>query len=147
MIRENSKFAGSKSALIVALPDRLRDSLKVLLTTLPGIRFIDQVDNGASAFRLIMQDRPGLVVIDANLPDNQTWILIKLTKLKQPQSRCIVLVDTLEQQQLATKVGADAALLKGFAVSELLVTIERLLLPHSSHHSSRIPTHEAKAYC
>jgi CheY-like chemotaxis protein len=114
--------------LIIATPGRFRDSLGALLKTIPWLRVVDQVDNTTLALK-ILQQCPKLIFLDANLPDNQAWTLLRLAKMDCPHLRSLVIANTLEQKQLARRSGADAVLLKGFAASELSLTARRLLFP------------------
>jgi DNA-binding NarL/FixJ family response regulator len=76
---------------------------------------------------MICQHDPKLVFLDTNLPDNQTWILLSALKAQHPEIRCLVLVDTIQQQQTARSAGASAALLKGFAAAEFFAIVDKLL--------------------
>jgi len=69
-----------------------------------------------------------------NQPDNQLCrrgrdrVQIKATR---SQTRCIVLDDSIHQQQMAEAAGADAALIKGYRAARLAEVIERLASTHT----------------
>ena len=69
------------------------------------------------------EDRPSLVVIDIDFPESRT--LLKQIKNQWPLIPCILLVDSIEQEE--SVIDADAVLIKGFPVAKLIGTIEELL--------------------
>jgi DNA-binding NarL/FixJ family response regulator len=113
--------------LIVARPGPLRDGLRALLTTVPQIELVGQVDNAPSALKMVAERRPAVVLLNPDLPGDEVWTVLKGIKAEGSQTRCIVLADNIQQQQVAKAAGADYALLKGFAATRLLRTIESLL--------------------
>ncbi len=114
-------------ALIAAKPGRLRDSLRALLTAIPQIDVVNQVDEGPLALKMVTQFHPTLVLLDSNLPSSEIQSTLKRIKGELPQPRCIVLVDNDQQQCDANNSGADAVLVKGFSVANLFGTVEKLL--------------------
>jgi DNA-binding NarL/FixJ family response regulator len=133
----NNQRIQAVTAVVVAEPGRIRDSLGVLLKSTSGLNPIEMVDKASVAIQLISNRRPVLVFIDCSLPDNQPWHLLEWIKLECPDVRCIVLADNAGQQYFGKRVGADAALLKGFAVSELHTAIRELLTQiHQGESSS-----------
>jgi DNA-binding NarL/FixJ family response regulator len=114
--------------LIVAKPGRLREALCTLLKAASRLEPIEQVDDSPSALKIVNECDPGLVLLDAHLPDNEISALLGQIKAKRPQTRCIVLANTVEQQQAAKRAGADEVLLKGFSTANLLEAIDKLML-------------------
>ncbi len=115
------------SVLIISRPDPLRNSLKALLMAIPSIGAIHQADDLPAALRALTEHYPALVLLDINLPGESLSTLLKWLKANEPQSRRLVLADTVQQQQDALAAGADVALLKGFPAAELLAIIAELL--------------------
>ncbi len=115
------------STLIVASPDQMRNSLRILLQMVLHLEVIDQADDGLSASRMIASCPANLVFLDANLPDNESWTVLKQIKSKYPQTHCIVLANNSQQKWIAEVMKADSVLLKGFSTTELLITVESLL--------------------
>ncbi|RLC78180.1 MAG: hypothetical protein DRJ03_15510 [Chloroflexi bacterium] len=113
--------------LIAAEPDRMRDSLHLLLKTARGIHIVGLADDSSVALRMVSEHRPALVLLDTNLLGEEMPTVLKKVKAKESQSRCLVLTDTFEQQREAGSAGADAALVKGFSIEKLFQTIEELL--------------------
>lgn len=112
----------------MAKPGRLREALCTLLKAASRLEPIEQVDDSPSALKIVNECDPGLVLLDAHLPDNEISALLGQIKAKRPQTRCIVLANTVEQQQAAKRAGADEVLLKGFSTANLLEAIDKLML-------------------
>ena len=114
-------------ALIAASPDSLRYSLHALLSGLPSIAAVQSVEDTRSMLTVLTNAQPQLVVLDVNLLRHETRPLLALIKAIAPQTRTVVLVDTIEQQQALQAASADMVLLKGYPAAELFASIERLL--------------------
>ena len=112
--------------LIAARPGRMRDSLQILLETMPGV-VTDRADDGAAALNMVLEQQPLVVLLDTNLPGQQGWGVLEQIKAQQPQTHCLVLADSVRQWQTAWAAGADGVLLKGFSTAELFATIEKML--------------------
>jgi DNA-binding NarL/FixJ family response regulator len=115
------------SVLIVARPGRMREGLRALLRTIPRIEIIEQVDHGSAALEMVMQEHSTLVLLDSSLPSDEMWTALKQIKAEWPQTQCIVVADTLRQQEMAQASSADGVLLKGFAAETLFTTIGEVL--------------------
>jgi two-component system response regulator NreC len=106
----------------------MRDSLKYLLELKPWIKVVGQTDEVASALEMVNQHHPALMILDTNMPDNGVWMtILKQVKAESPQTRCLVLTDPVQRLRAARAAGADAVLMKGFAMAKLFAAIERLL--------------------
>lgn len=112
--------------LIVAAPGRIRDSWQALLKAIPRIQAIAMADEYLPAMQIVADQQPELVLFDAKLTDNLTDVLRQI-KIDSPQTRCIVLADTLEQQWLAKNAGADSVLLAGAPADMLFAAVEGIL--------------------
>ena len=117
---------GAKSVLIVARKRR-QDILQMVLRTVPQLKIIDPANDNLSALTTMAAYRPALVLLDANLPGHKPWNILKQIKLDWPQTPCLVLADTIEQQQTAQAAGADIVLGMEISISKLRLTIEELL--------------------
>jgi len=112
--------------LVAARPDRMRVSLQTLLMV-NGINVIGHADDSSSAVRMVSKHRPALLLLDTNLPGEEVSTVLKQIKANGSQSRCLVLVDNVQQQQEAKSAGADAVLLRGFRTAKLIEVVESLL--------------------
>lgn len=115
------------TVLIVARPGELRDGLRALLTTTGKIRHISQADDGPAALAIVGQSCPQVAVLDCNIPDGEVQTLLARIKAACPETRCLVLADSAEQQREAESAGADVTVLKGFPAARLAQTLARLL--------------------
>jgi DNA-binding NarL/FixJ family response regulator len=113
--------------LIVAAPSRLRDGLRAMVRAVPQIEYTVQADDGPSALRMLAEHPLALVLLDADLPGDEAWIVLTQIKARWPQTRCVVLVSNDQQRQVADMHGADAVLVKGFKGTTLMRTVAKLL--------------------
>jgi DNA-binding response OmpR family regulator len=113
--------------LIVALPSRMRDSLALLLASVLDRIAVRLADDCCAANRIMVEQRPALVLLDTNLPGEDVWSLLESMGANGSRSRCLVLADSVRQQKRARSAGADAALLKGYPAVELYAVVENLL--------------------
>ena len=127
----------SASALIVARPGPLRDGLQALMTAIPQIDAVREMDDVSSALRVVFERSPALVVLDSNLAGSEVWMTVRRARARWPQARCIFLADNVQQHQEAEAAGVDAVLLKGFPAAKLIATIVRLL-PQQRAYQGRI---------
>ena len=116
------------SALIVARPDRRRDSLRALLNAVPQLKIITDVDDATSAMKKISLQHPNLVVLlGLNLPDEEIEMVLTHPRPDSFKSRYLVLADTLRQQHIAATGKADGMLKTGFTIDEFIGMANRLL--------------------
>ena len=127
--------------LIAARPSRMRNSLSFLLGTMPGIQVVGCADDSSCVLSMVSDLRPALVLLDTNLPgENTAAVLHRLQDAVGPgQPRLLVLVDTQRQQQHLLSVGADVALLKGYPTTRLFEQIETL-----TARRPQVPTQEGR---
>jgi DNA-binding NarL/FixJ family response regulator len=116
------------SIFIVAKPGRLRDSLKAMLRTASYLNIVGQADDAVAAIPCLAQFKPDLLLIGTNLPAASVTQLVVSTKGFSPHTRCMVLVDNLDQMWQATVAGADSVLLAGFPSTTFFSAIEGLRL-------------------
>jgi DNA-binding NarL/FixJ family response regulator len=112
----------------------MRDGLQVLLKAIPEVKIIDKVDNSSTALQVIAEQRPALVLLGYDLPGEETEAILKQAKATWPQSRCIALAGSVQQQYLAQTAGADDVLLVGFSAAAFFTTIETLLEEQTSQY-------------
>jgi DNA-binding NarL/FixJ family response regulator len=82
--------------------------------------------DGLTALYQVRQHRPGLLVIDSNLLDDEVEALIAAVKAEQPAIRCLIFVrsDAQEAQMLAC--GADAVAQRHVSAQQLQAVLCRL---------------------
>jgi two-component system chemotaxis response regulator CheY len=131
MFDGTAKIAGGKpvpaKVLIVARPGRLRNSLQALLASTTQIEVVGQVDGSLELAKMIAQAMPDLVLLDVNLSRQRYETVLDQLRERWPRIRRLVLTENHRQQETARVAGADGVLMKGFVISDLLLTIQTLL--------------------
>jgi DNA-binding NarL/FixJ family response regulator len=115
------------SALIIAPPGRLRDSLRVLLRASGRIAHVEEADDARVGLQSIVARPPGLVLLDAGLGEEDALAVLGQIKTQWPQLPCLLLVNNLDQEPMARAAGADSVLQPGFATETFFSTIQRIL--------------------
>jgi DNA-binding NarL/FixJ family response regulator len=122
-----SSNATKHRILIVARPGPLRDSLAALLSALPQVGQILQAGDDTAVLHFVAANRPQLVIADIDWFSD--GLLPWLTALRDqlPGSKCLVLVEDVDQKQSVERSNGDAALVKGAPPAEIILLVERLL--------------------
>ena len=113
------------TAVIVAPPGLLREGLRAALTALCRLEIVGEADTAAHAIAMVHD--PTLVLLSVQGPENDSPAAISRIKSRWPAVRCVVLVETVAQQQAARVAGAEEVLIKGVRPDKLLRRIEGLL--------------------
>lgn len=117
----------SALAFIIAAPTPLRYSLRALLTRLPQIDEVREVDDVRSFLLALPLADPRLIVLDATALHHESDQVLPEIKSAVPEARLVVLVDHIEQQQAVKAAIADRVLLKGYPAADLFASLEQLL--------------------
>lgn len=111
---------------------RARQALKVLLSAVMmgptgnnrlRLAVIGEAANGQEAVQLAAEGWPDVVLMDLHMPVMDGLQATRAIKSQQPDVRVVVQTVYGNQRPSALAAGADAFLLKGCAVSELLAAI------------------------
>jgi len=106
--------------LIIAPAGRVRDSLRVLLKSTRPLIHIDWAEEIDQ-----LADTPStLVLLDASLPDDQTWSALDHIRQYYPQHRCLILAHSTEHQKRAQAAGARVVSLEGLTAASLFAAVE-----------------------
>lgn len=114
-------------ALIAARPLSLRYSLLALLARLPQIDSVQSVEDARLMLTVVTTTQPQLIVLDVHLLGESVKPVLDQLKTIAPQTRLVVLVDQVEQQQELQATSADLVLLKGHPAAELFTSVAQLL--------------------
>jgi len=114
------------STIIVSRPGVIRQALRATLALLPQIDIAGAAGGGLSALHLVCQNRPGLLIIDSGLPDDETLALLRQIKQEQPHVRCLVVAETSRQQAAVLALGADAVLLRSEPTERLVEALNNI---------------------
>jgi DNA-binding NarL/FixJ family response regulator len=109
-------------ALVVSSPSDLQNGLLALMTTIPTISAVLVAEDSKSAWRIIENHQPALIILDVSSLKAQD--VIKQIKTQWSQIHLIVLADDLTLGKDMESLGADRVLIKGFPPQKLVEVIE-----------------------
>ncbi len=120
----------SKYRLVIAEDHTiLREGLRALLSPIPNLEIVGEVEDGHEAIRCIEKLKPNLILMDLSMPRVNGMEAIKEIKKRSPETKVLVLtVHKAEEYILATlQAGADGYILKDSTHSELEMAIQKVL--------------------
>jgi YesN/AraC family two-component response regulator len=100
-----------------------RHGQRAVLAIQPGIRVVGEAADGEEAIRLVQTVRPDGVILDVRMPGMNGLDAARLIKRRWPEIKVIVISLYADYRNEALATGADAFLVKGCAVKELLDAI------------------------
>ncbi|MCX7830639.1 MAG: response regulator transcription factor, partial [Acidobacteria bacterium] len=103
----------------------VREGMAAILNCANDIKVVGEAADGKDAFRLFVQLKPDVTLIDLAMPEMNGVEVIKTIRKDFPNARFIVLTMYMGEVDIvkAIKAGAHAYLLKKAAVNEILDTI------------------------
>jgi DNA-binding NarL/FixJ family response regulator len=116
-----------KSVLIIASSENLRESLFVLLRSIPQIDTIQRAEDAPSALAMEPEIQPALVFLDYELPGDELRTILAQIHAAWSQARCVVFLGDQEDRCRVQGAGADVVLVKGIRAATVLETIEGML--------------------
>jgi len=119
------------TVLIIAKPGQVRDGLRALLHAMPGVDVVDRPCDGMINVDLLAEYNPALILVDCRLVDMRTLDALRRLKTQNPGVCFLILVEDVEQQQLAQDTGFEHVMIKGSSAEKLAKTV-RELLTHKS---------------
>jgi len=111
--------------VLIAAASPTRDALLVVLKSIKDIQVVDIAPDTALALMMVRETCPSLILVDAGLAEG-VFGFIRQVKQENHLTKCIVLVDTMEQHRLAVEAGVSGVLYKGFSVAQLKETVTHL---------------------
>ena len=112
--------------MIVDNNPHARHALKALLSQQADIQVTAEASNGLEAVKLIQQQPPDLIIMDVRMPIMDGLEATKLVKRDWSQIKIIILTMYPDSQTEALLAGADAFLVKGCALEEMISAIQAL---------------------
>lgn len=114
----------------------VREGLRYLLLTEPGMSLVGEAVDGEEAVRLYQEVQPDVALLDLMMPRKDGITAIGDIRRLDPAARLLVLTSFADDQQIfpAIKAGALGYLLKDSAPSELLRAIRAVHAGESSLH-------------
>jgi len=113
-------------AIIVSRPGIMHESLRAVLATAPQIEVVKSVGDGLSALDVVREQPPHLLVIDSNLLEDEIVALLWHVKQECPAVCCLVLTESVRQEQWASAQGADAVWSRYRSTRELNELLEQI---------------------
>jgi two-component system, NarL family, response regulator LiaR len=120
----------SKAIQVLIADDHavVREGLRSLISTEPGISLVGEAANGEEAVAMWLSLRPDVTLLDLMMPRKDGIIAIREIREIDPQARILVLTSFFEDEQVfpAIKSGALGYLLKDSSPHELLQAIREV---------------------
>lgn len=115
------------ATIVVSRPGVMQQSLRAILASYPWLSVVASSGDGLSALRQTAQHHPDLLVIDANLLDEEVDALIVAVKADRPGTRCLVFLYSSQREASALAAGADAVLQRNSSAQRLHATLAQLM--------------------
>lgn len=118
----------NKPAKIMVVEDssRARSALMAYISLQVGVRITAEASNGLEAISKIKSSPPDIVIMDMQMPVMDGLEATKIIKKRWPWVKVIALTIYRNYQSEALLAGADAFLVKGGSVAELISTVYEL---------------------
>lgn len=117
----------NKPCRIVLAEDHtiLREGLRALLSTEPGLEIVCEAEDGRQAVRCVDSCSPDLILIDLSMPKMNGLEAIRDIRKRHEETKILVLTvhRTEEYIHAALQAGADGYVLKDSSHAELLMAI------------------------
>lgn len=117
------------SMLIISRQEHLRDSLRILLSSLSKIGSVEGASDVSSNLAEEVSTTPALILLalDSSYADSEIHLTLRQIKFTWPSARIIVLAADESQHRVVQTAGADLILLEGISASHMLRQIDGLV--------------------
>ena len=112
-----------KQVCLVSEPGLIQQATRAMLGSIPGVVVVATASGALSATALISQLQPDLLLVDANLPDEEVEALLNWTSKHYPLIQSIVMTRTSRQRSQVLDWGAHAAIPRASLSHELRVVL------------------------
>jgi DNA-binding NarL/FixJ family response regulator len=112
--------------MVVEDCSRARCALTAFMSLQTGIQITAETSNGLEVISKIDSSPPDVVLMDIQMPVMDGLEATKIIKKRWPCVKVIVLTMYQHYQSKALSAGADAFLVKGCSMAELISTIHKL---------------------
>ncbi len=109
--------------LVVDDDPRTRKAMAAYLGTRQGIKVIGEAADGQEAIEAMPVQVPDVILMDVRMPRMGGMHAARILKDHWPRTKVILLTMYPSYRDEAEQVGADAFLVKGGAVEDLVITI------------------------
>jgi len=106
-----------------------REGLRLLLEAKPGFSVVGEASDGLQALELAERLRPDVMIVDVSLPGLTGIEVVRLLRLRSPQTRAIVLSSHADESYVldALRHGAAGYVLKHFSTEDLIQAIREAI--------------------
>lgn len=126
VIEHTPKSEAVKTAIIVSDSSRIVESLRAVLKSIADLVVIDTASDSALGIMMVRENNPDLIFLNFTRSIESSTDFINTIKQETSSSKCIALVEDINQIRKARKAGADGILLRGFSLAELHQQIKNL---------------------
>ena len=137
MNREDETLTDGTIVILIADDHAIvRQGLRALIDTEPGMKLIDEAKDGIEAVLKARQHQPDVILLDMVMPRQDGLETIKHIKAERPDARILVLTSFAEDEKVfpAIKAGALGYILKDASPNQLLQAIHDVYRGESSLH-------------
>lgn len=114
------------NVIIVEDNPRAREALSAFISSQEGMTVSGEASNGLEAINMIGHQNPDIVLMDIEMPVLDGLEATRLIKKRWPGVKVAILTMYPNYQADAVTAGADAFLIKGCPVDEMISTIYTL---------------------
>ncbi len=106
----------------------VREGVRKILETQPGVKVVGEVADGESALRFLAEHEADVLVLDLSMPGIDGFEVLRRAKDRAPSLKVLVLTMHSDPGYVerAVQAGADGYLLKDSAVQDLVAGLEAL---------------------
>ena len=124
----NGSSAAPIRVAVVEDARELREGLVALLGGSPGFTCVGAHANCESALKKIPLEKPDVVIMDIELPDNSGIECVRRLKIELPNTRVLMLTNSQDPKEIfaALQSGAHGYLVKDVPYGELLYHIQQI---------------------
>jgi DNA-binding NarL/FixJ family response regulator len=117
--------------IVVSRPGVMQQALQTALSLYPGIVILSSAGDALNALHQVEAQHPMLVVIDANLLNDEIEALLTSIKATQSPPRCLVFVTSSFHIDTMMQAGADAVLPRDSSAQKLHTALEQVTQPQA----------------
>lgn len=125
------------SILIVDDNPRARNGLSAFISMQKESAVVCEASNGEEALAKIESQHPDLVLMDLQMPVMDGLDATRAIKERWPKIKVIILTIYADGLSRAQQAGADAFLVKGFPMEELLSMVRGVMEPDQEGNATR----------
>ena len=114
------------ATIVVSRPSTVIRAGGVAKAACPSIAVVTSFGDGLTTLNQLARLHPGLLVIDSNLLEEEVDALIAAVRVRQPDIRCLVLVQYNVRHDQLMANGADTVILRNGSAQDLQQALFRL---------------------